>query len=93
MAIGQKAREAMEKVDSRCNGCELFRIAKQRVGGKKDVVGISCLKDEYGAVKVRVNANMGLCQEEGLSMLCLFCGDLVKNSEQIKRSCFLYLLT
>ena len=40
IAMDQKAREAMEKVDSCCDGCELFRIAKQRVGEKKDVVGI-----------------------------------------------------
>ena len=32
----------MEKVDLCCDGCELFRIAKQRVGEKKDVVGVSC---------------------------------------------------
>ena len=49
--MDQKAREAVEKVDSCCNGCELFRIAKQRVGEKKGV-GDSCLKDESGAVKV-----------------------------------------
>ena len=52
--MDQKAREAMEKVDSCCDGLELFRIAKQRVGEKKDV-GVSCIKDESGAVKVNVD--------------------------------------
>ena len=52
MTMDQKAREAVEKVDSFRDGRELFRIAKQRVGEKKDVAGVSCLKDESGAVKV-----------------------------------------
>ena len=51
----QKVREAVEKVDSCRDVGELFRIAKQRVGEKKDVVGVSCLKDESGAVKVSVD--------------------------------------
>ena len=42
-------------MDSCRDGCELFRIAKQRVGEKKDVVGVSCLKDESGVVKVSVD--------------------------------------
>ena len=54
MVMDQKAREAVEKVNS-CRDCrELFRIAKQRVGEKKDV-GVSCLKDESEVVKVSVN--------------------------------------
>ena len=52
MAMDQKAREVVEKVDLCHDGCELFRIAKQRIGEKKDVAGFSCLKDESGAVKV-----------------------------------------
>ena len=52
MAMDLKAQEAVEKVDSCRNGHELFRITKQRVGEKKDVVGVSCLKDESGVVKV-----------------------------------------
>ena len=39
-------------VDSCRDGRELFRISKQMVGQKKDVVGVSCLKDESEAVKV-----------------------------------------
>ena len=35
------------------DGRELFRIAKQRVRKKKDV-GVSCLKDESGVVKITV---------------------------------------
>ena len=46
--MDQKDREAVEKVDSCCNGCELFRIAKQRVGEKKDVVGLVVLKMKVG---------------------------------------------
>ena len=45
LAMDQKAQEVVE-VDSCCDGCELFRITKQRVGENKDVVGVSCLKDE-----------------------------------------------
>ena len=43
MAMNQKAREAVE-VNSCRHGRELFRIAKQRLGEKKDVVGVSCVK-------------------------------------------------
>ena len=32
MAMDQKAREAVKKADSCRDGCELFRITKQRVG-------------------------------------------------------------
>ena len=41
----------MEKIDSCCDGRELFRISKLRVGNNKVVLGINCLKDEIGAVK------------------------------------------
>ena len=55
MAMDQKAREAVERVDSCPDGRELFRSAKERVGEKKDVVGVSCLKGESGTVKVSVD--------------------------------------
>ena len=55
MAMNKKAREAVEEVDSCRDGRELFSIGKQRVGEKKDVVGVSCLKGESGAVKMSVN--------------------------------------
>ena len=55
MAMDQKAREVVKKVDSCLDGCEFFRIAKQMVQEKKDVVGVSCLKDESGSVKVSVD--------------------------------------
>ena len=45
----------MEKVVSCRDGHELFRIAKQRVWEKSDVVGVSCLEDESGVVKVSVD--------------------------------------
>ena len=44
-ATDQKAREVMQKIDSCHDGCELFRIAKQRVGEREDVVGVTCLKN------------------------------------------------
>ena len=53
--MDQKAWEVVEKFDSSDDGHELFRIVKQRTGEKKDVVGVSCLKDESGAVKVSVD--------------------------------------
>ena len=49
--VDQKPR----KVDSSRDGRELFIIAKQRVVEKKDVVGVSCLKDESGIVKLSVD--------------------------------------
>ena len=53
----------VEKVDL-CRDCrELFRIAKQKVGEKKDVVGVSCLKDESGAVKVCVDDQKKIWKE------------------------------
>ena len=39
-----------------CNdGRELFRIAKQEVGEKRNVAGFSCLKDEIGTMKASVD--------------------------------------
>ena len=43
MAMVQKTREAVE-VGSCRDVCELIRTAKQRVGEKKDIAGISCRK-------------------------------------------------
>ena len=61
--MDQKAREAVEKIDS-SRGCrELFRIAKQRAGEKSDVVGVRCLKDESGAVKVSVGDRKKIWKE------------------------------
>ena len=51
MAMDQKAREAVEKIDTCRDDRELFRIAKQRVVEEKDVVGVSCLKDDSGDSK------------------------------------------
>ena len=63
MAMDQKAWEAVEKVDLCFAGCELFRIAKQRAGEKRDVVGVSCLKDESGMVKVSVDDQKKIWKE------------------------------
>ena len=53
----------MERVDSCHDGCELFRIAKQGIGERKDVVGVSCLKDESGEVKVRRDDRKNIWKE------------------------------
>lgn len=45
----------MEKVDS-CRDCrELFRIAKERAGEKRDAVGVKRVKDKSDMVKLGVN--------------------------------------
>ena len=41
----------MGKIDSCCDSCELFRIAKQRVWEKKAVVGLVALKMKVGQWK------------------------------------------
>ena len=50
MAMDYKVEEAVEKVYLCCDGCGLFRIAKQGVEGgwEKDVGGVNYLKDESG---------------------------------------------
>ena len=63
IAMDQKAQEAVEKVDSSRDGLELFRIAKQRAGEKSNVVGVSCLKDESGAVKVSMDDRKKIWKE------------------------------
>ena len=63
MTMDQKAREAADKVDSCRDGRKLFRIAKQKVGEKKDVVGVSCLKDESGPVKVSADDRRKIWKE------------------------------
>ena len=62
--MDQKAGEVMEKVDSCQDGHELLRISKQKVGEKKDVVGVSCLKDENAAVKVSVDHQKKIWKED-----------------------------
>ena len=61
-AMNQKAREAMEKVDSCRDSREFFRIAKQRAGQKKDIE-VSCLKDESMVVKVNVDYRKKIWKE------------------------------
>ena len=63
MTMDQKARGVVEKVDSSRDGRELFRIAKQTAGEKSDVVGVSCLKDESGAVKESVDDRKKIWKE------------------------------
>ena len=45
------------------DGHELFRIPKQRTGEKRDVIGVSYLKDESVAVKVSVNNRKKIWKE------------------------------
>ena len=69
MAIDQKAQEAVGKVDSCCDGCELFRIAKQRIEEKKDIVGATCLRDGSGTVKVSVDDQKEIWKEHMEKMI------------------------
>ena len=55
MAMDQKAREGVKKVDSCCDDRELFRTAKKRVEEKEDGIRVCYLKDDSGAVKVSVD--------------------------------------
>ena len=55
MAMYQKAWETEEQVNLCRVGHELFRITKQRAGEKRDVVGVCCIKDENGAMKVSLD--------------------------------------
>ena len=55
IVIAQKALESVEMVSSYCDGRELFKIPKKRVGEKKDVVWVSSLKVERRVVKVSVD--------------------------------------
>ena len=48
MAMDQKTQEAVEKVDLCRDGRELFRIAKQRFGEKKMLLGLVVLKMKVG---------------------------------------------
>ena len=41
----------VEKVDSYYDGHKLFKIAKKRIGEKRDVAGFGCLEDESGVMK------------------------------------------
>ena len=52
MVMDKQAREEVVKVVSCRDGRELFRIANKRVGEKNYAVGVCCLKDESGVVKV-----------------------------------------
>ena len=63
MAVDQEAWEPVENVNSCCDGRELLTIAKNRVGEKKNVVGVSCLKDESETVKVSVDDRKKIWKE------------------------------
>ena len=47
----------------------MFRIVKRRAGGKRDIVGVICLKDESGAVKVSVDDRKKICKEHKEKLL------------------------
>ena len=63
MAMDQRAQEVVETVDSCRDVCELFRIAKQRAGEKRDVAWVSCLNDESGAVKASLEDRKKIWKE------------------------------
>ena len=71
VAMDQKVQEAVEKVDLCRDGLELFRIVKQRGGEKKDVIGVSCLKDESGVVKVNEDDQKKMLKMNGVIALML----------------------
>ena len=41
MAVDQEARKVVENIDSGRDGLELFKIAKQRAGKRRDVARVS----------------------------------------------------
>ena len=47
----------------------MFRIVKRRAGGKRDIVGVICLKDESEAVKVSVHDRKKICKEHKEKLL------------------------
>ena len=53
----------MEKVNLCCDVCKLLKIAKQTAREKRHVVGVSCLKDESGAVKVSMDNRKKMWKE------------------------------
>ena len=55
MTVNQKAQEAVETVDLCCDACELFRIAEQTAGEKRDVVGVTYFKYGSGTLKLSVD--------------------------------------
>ena len=59
----------MEKTDSCCDSRELFIISKQRAGEKRDVVGVSCLKDGSLVVKVSVDDRKKIWKEHIVKMM------------------------
>ena len=61
--MDQKAQEAVEKVDLSRDVHDFFRIAKQRAGEKSDVVGVTCLKDKIGAVKLSMDDRKKIWKE------------------------------
>ena len=59
----------MEKVDLCHDGHELFRIRKQKVGEKEDVVGVSCYQDESGVVNLSVDNRTKIWNEHMKKMM------------------------
>ena len=54
-AMDQTSRKAIWKVEINFNGRELFQIAKQRGKERYYALGVNCLKDKNGEVKVAVD--------------------------------------
>ena len=55
MAMDQKPQKAVDKVDSCQQLTSCLELPNKKVAEKKDVVGVSCLKNESGTVKVSVD--------------------------------------
>ena len=55
MTVNQKAQEAVETVDLYCDARELFGIAEQRAGEKRDVVGVTYFK--YGSRTLKLSVD------------------------------------
>lgn len=54
-AMDHVSREAIETVKINCDGRELSRIVKHMAKKGRDVLGVNCLKDEKGEMKVTVD--------------------------------------
>ena len=62
MIMGQRVQEAVEKVVMMVVSC--LELPRKKVGEKKDIVGVSCLKDKNGVVKVSVEDGKKIWKED-----------------------------
>ena len=62
MGMDQKVSEALEKIDSCLMVVSYLELPNKELG-RRNVVGVSCLKDEIGVVKVSVDDRMKIWKE------------------------------